>query len=569
MTGETTRIGLTTAVAVLMTVSPALPQQIPPSTAPGTIQRRLEPAPTVPEAAPPVSVPETGQPSPPPGAAEVRFKLAQVEVSGNSVFKEAELKPLWQDKLGKEISLAELWEIAAAITVRYRNAGYILSRALVPAQEIADGIARIQVVEGYVDKVIVDGEPTGDRTTLDHAIERIKASRPLEERVLERYILLLNDLPGVTARTILRPSPVEQGASELVIIWEETRFSGSVSADNFGTRFLGPTQLSGAVVGNNLYHRYDSTELRGLVTVPLDELQYLSLRHSLPVGPEGTVVTFDGSYTHTEPDELDGLRGTDDEGHSIFGSLYVAHPFIRSRSENLSLFGGLRFQNSDNAFTGTNDTSDRTRSVTAGGTFDIVDSLRGVTLFGLDVTQGMDVLDAHTEPVRTTGESRPKGDITFTRLNLSVTRDQDLGRGFSLRGAVSTPVCLRYLAGARAVRGRRRGVRARLWAVRDRWRHRRGRHASSSSMAPPAGAPGSRAIRPMSSSTRGAVWENDRHVENDHSSLVSSGVGVDLNFRQDLAGTLIVAMPLTRDPSTLNNSNDRYPRIFARLTKRF
>ena len=67
----------------------------------------------------------------------------------------------------------------------------------------------------------------------------------------------------------------------------------------------------------------------------------------------------------------------------------------------------------------------------------------------------------------------------------------------------------------------------------------------------------------------GAVWENDRHVENDHSSFVSSGVGVDLNFRPDLAGTLIVAVPLTRDPSTLDNPNDRYPRIFARLTKRF
>lgn len=493
-------------------------------------------------------------------------------LAGNTALSHAELEPLWRDRLGREVSLAELWSIAAEITARYRNAGYILSRAIVPAQEIEDGRVRLEIVEGYIDNVIIDtgesGEVRGDRTLLDHAIERIKASRPLRASVLERYLLLLNDLPGVSARSILRPSPVEPGASELVIVWEEDRFAGSVSADNFGTRFLGPLEFTATGIVNNLYGRHDSTALRGLVTAQVEELQYVALRHVLPVGPEGTQLAFDGSYSNSEPAPLDGLQDVDQEGESLFASLYATHPFVRTRGRNLSVFGGFRFQNSDNDLVGTTVSRDRIRSITAGGTFDTVDPFRGVTLLGLDVTQGLNILGARGESDDDPPGSREVGSLNFTRFGAFLTRTQDLSRGFSLLTAVTGQYSLDSLLAPEQF-----GIGGETFGRGYGPYEIAGDHGLAGKLQLQYGSAVQKAwlesYQAYTFLDAGVVWQKDSDIDDDQDSLVSAGIGLDLNVRPDIAGTVIVAAPLTRDPETLNDPDERYPRVFFRLTKRF
>ncbi len=48
--------------------------------------------------------------------------------------------------------------IASGIGDFYRAAGFHLSRAIVPPQDIADGAVRIQVIEGSITDVVVKGE---------------------------------------------------------------------------------------------------------------------------------------------------------------------------------------------------------------------------------------------------------------------------------------------------------------------------------------------------------------------------------------------------------------------------
>jgi hemolysin activation/secretion protein len=546
-----------------------LAQQVPPSTSPGIQERRLEQPPS-PRAEPPVIVPETPLQAPPPGAQDIVLTLTGVVLSGNTVFSDAELAPLWEPYLGREVTLAELWAIPAAITVHYRNAGYVLSRALIPPQQISGGTLQVQIIEGYVDNVIIEGEVTGTRWFVDHAIERIEQSRPLRADVLERYLLLLNDLPGVSAESILRPSPIEPGASELVVVWKESRVAGSAQVDNFGTRFLGPVEFSGTVVGNNLFGRYGITELRGVVTAQVEELQYVSLRQGIPITPEGTLLSVGGSYTWTEPQQLDGLQGMDPDGHSLFVSTLLTHPLIRTRSRNLSLFGGFRLQNSDNDLLGTTISQDRTRVLTGGGSVDFIDRFGGITLAGIDLAQGLDVLGARDEdddPPPSRGEADPN----FTRLAAAITRQQALGGGFALLGAVSgqysfdpLPASEQYgiggevfgrgygpyeIAGEQAFAGKLQLQYGAPWrtttlaGVIDSW-------------------------LAYTFADGGVVWHKS-DPDNSSDSLTSAGIGLDLNLAYDVSGTLIVAQPISRDPTTLHNPDDRYPRAFFRLTKRF
>src|SRR3546814_19445815 len=70
--------------------------------------------------------------------------------------------------------------------------------------------------------------------------------------LLERYLLLVNDLPGISGTGVLRPSGSELGGSELVVTVERKRFDGFAVADNPGSRLTGPWGAAVAVAGNGL-----------------------------------------------------------------------------------------------------------------------------------------------------------------------------------------------------------------------------------------------------------------------------------------------------------------------------
>src|SRR5437763_3225775 len=118
--------------------------QLPGSVEPSRIQERLPPPPSAPPVSSPLTI-ESEESAQPAGAENTRFRLTGIVLAGNRVFAETDLAPLWRDRLGREISLAEIYAVADAITVKYRDAGYILARAVIPPQRIDAGVVRIRI----------------------------------------------------------------------------------------------------------------------------------------------------------------------------------------------------------------------------------------------------------------------------------------------------------------------------------------------------------------------------------------------------------------------------------------
>src|SRR5690554_5321099 len=69
-------------------------------------------------------------------------------LSGNLAIDSAELLSLLDDLRGRTVSLGKLQTGANRITRLYRERGYPLTRAYVPAQEIDAGVVQIAVLEG-------------------------------------------------------------------------------------------------------------------------------------------------------------------------------------------------------------------------------------------------------------------------------------------------------------------------------------------------------------------------------------------------------------------------------------
>jgi hemolysin activation/secretion protein len=375
-------------------VTTASGQVKPPGTVqPGQIERQFERLPE-PGAKPgSIAIPTASQ-TPPSNAEGIRFVLNQLTVDGATVYTADKLRPLYANSLRKEVSLGDVYRIVDTITARYRNDGYILSQVIVPAQSVEDGSIRLQAVEGYVSEVRVEGGTAELRERVRPYGEKIRASRPLTAAVLERYVLLMNDLPGVQARAVLAPAQTP-GAADLVLEVSRGRISAGFNVDNRGSESQGYQRLFADVDFNNLVGA-SRTELRE-VTTATPEMTYTAVAHDQFLGTFGGRVGVAGSYVYSRPQEL-SIVPLDLTTKSVTFSVTYTHPLIRSRARNLYLRGALSGFDSDSTIFNVADTTERIRAIRVGATFDAGDRFDGVNLADLEYSQGLQGLGAsHNE----------------------------------------------------------------------------------------------------------------------------------------------------------------------------
>lgn len=88
---------------------------------------------------------------------EVKVKVNRVEVLGSTAFSREELALVVAPWLGKELSFEQLSATRTAITNLYISRGYTTSGAFLPPQDVSRGVVQIQVVEGELEKVEIQG----------------------------------------------------------------------------------------------------------------------------------------------------------------------------------------------------------------------------------------------------------------------------------------------------------------------------------------------------------------------------------------------------------------------------
>src|SRR5690606_493539 len=112
------------------------------------------------------------------------------------------------------------------ITNFYRNTGYILSRAILPPQHVKDGVVNVQIIEGFIDKVEVAGKPKNATCLVLGMGEQISKCPPLALSRMEKYLLLLNEVPGTQVRAVLSPSKSKAGAADLSLLTDVKTIGG-------------------------------------------------------------------------------------------------------------------------------------------------------------------------------------------------------------------------------------------------------------------------------------------------------------------------------------------------------
>lgn len=305
---------LATALAVLLliTVAHEARGQNLDRRAPFPVERPFETERAVPDTAEAAGEIDLGGPAgervlpnvPAPSAAELEALGAQaglvireLEVTGNTVFSDEALTSAVATYLGQPLDSADLENIRRALTAVYVDAGYVSSGARLPEQEIQDGRLRVEITEGTLAEVQIQGASRYRKSVLRARILRA-AGTPVRVGDLEAALRVLSQDPRLgrlDAR--LEPGP-RPGTSILRVVLDELHPGQlSFAFDNYETPSVGEFAGHADVAHQNPLGLGDHFG----ADVTVAEGRYrVGGRYSIPIHPSGTELTFDGRYSHAE-----------------------------------------------------------------------------------------------------------------------------------------------------------------------------------------------------------------------------------------------------------------------------
>ena len=364
------------------------------------------------------------------GPAGVSIRVVALQLTGQTIFPEAELVAASGFTPGGEFNLRQLRQVAANISAYYNARGYFLAQAYLPAQDINGGAVTIAVIEGRYGKLDLN-----NRTNLRDGVARnvlggldngdIVATAPLERR-----LLLLSDIPGVVVRSTLSPGEAVGTTNLTVDIDPARRINGSVEADNGGNRFTGAYRFGGSLNLNNPTGHGDLLSVRALAST--SGLAYGRVAYQTLLG----ISTIGVAYSHVRYELGREFKSLDADGKADVFSLFGSHPLIRSRRANLYALGAVEAKFfEDRLGAADTETHRRIKVLSLGLSGNHLDSFGGGGSNVYSIGTSLGDLDIRSAADRALDRLTARSNGGYGKLQASVAREQNVAGRLSVYGA--------------------------------------------------------------------------------------------------------------------------------------
>ncbi|TXT38497.1 MAG: polypeptide-transport-associated domain-containing protein [Comamonadaceae bacterium] len=413
----------------LLVLSPAVFAQVPLGA--GGQMQQIPPTPTTPSTPPAIEIR--------PGSAPIesapdtaKITVNRLELSGATLYPEASLIELTGFVPGSALSLADLQGMAAKITSFYRQNGYFVAQAYLPAQDINNGVVTLAIIEGHYGQVTLNNQSRVSDDLAYRLMDGLQSGDTVATAPLEHRLLLLSDLPGVKVSSTLVPGAT-LGTSDLMVDLKPWPFvSGSVDADNAGNRYTGSNRIGATVNFNEPLGRGDVATLRALTSGA--GLNYLRGSYQMQFGKATAGVAY-SALRYELGQEFAALQA---HGSAQVASLYGSYPLIRSRDTNLSATWAMDAKRFQDKVDSTASVADKKAQVLTASLYgNQRDNLGdgGQSAYSLAVSAGN--IDLQTPAVQALDAVTAQSQGNFNKLAFTLSRLQRVNDAVSLSAAIN------------------------------------------------------------------------------------------------------------------------------------
>lgn len=298
------------------------------------------PLPKLPELPPPVPTPPLVVPAPPKGPPPpegfptLRVFVREIRLVGNTAFTAQELAEVTDRYLNRELTTEDFEALRLALTLYYVNRGYATSGAILPDQAITAGVVTIQIIEGKLTQIAIEGNRWFRSSYLRNRIA-LGAGPPLNVNVLqERLQLLQTDSRIQRLNAELRPGEVLGESALNVRIADANPFRLRFEVNNFQSPPVGSVQGFVTAEDQNLLGFGDALSLQYGRSEGVNPI--LNFRYELPVTARDT--TLAAQYRRFDFTVQQGsFAPLDIQNKAQIYSVFLRQPLYRSLDQEFAV----------------------------------------------------------------------------------------------------------------------------------------------------------------------------------------------------------------------------------------
>ena len=268
-------------------------------------------------------------------------------IEGSTIFDAEELAKVSAPYRNREVSFADIEELRTTITEAYIYRGYVNSGALIPDQDVTDGIVEIRIVEGKLVQVDVNSDGRLSMSAARYRLQR-KAS-PLNVFAIEEQLQLLLQDPRVKKLEAKLTPGEHPGDGRLSVNIEEADpWLVSATESNEQSPAVGETALRLTIEHLNVFGFNDAISFSSTVN---EGLRNGDLVYTVPINSYGTTLALRGYISESEIVEAPFDTLNIESEATTFG-LKISHPLWGTLKSRLDLFLNGELKRTENSLLG-------------------------------------------------------------------------------------------------------------------------------------------------------------------------------------------------------------------------
>lgn len=355
--------------------------------------------------------------------------------SGNKLLTDQELQNVVSKWKNKTLTFEELQDVTTDIQEYYGSKNRI-GKALLPEQEIKDGVVSIKIVEGVLGEVVVEQTSPKPRMSVETVKKYFKGEKDsayIDTKDLQRKIFILNDLAGINAIGTYEQGKKEGESNFKVTVEDTPFFKGEVAAANYGSKSTGSNQ---AIVNASLNNISGIGDLFLVNGIKSSGSNYVQGSYVIPIEYEGLKLAFNGSKLDYKT--LSSFSSTNrSEGNAKTYGANFTYPVYRTTSLGINTKVGFETKDylNTNSLTAETLSNYKIDNLMAGLNGYFYDASRSSYSYSANVILGK--LNINNSSQLSTDSTTAKTNGSFEKLTFNISRNQFLPELFGSNWLVS------------------------------------------------------------------------------------------------------------------------------------
>ncbi len=343
--------------------------------------------------------------------------VENIEVAPSQILTEEEIKNIIDDYTQTNITFEQLQEIVDKINKLYLEKGFVTARAYLPEQTVENETVKIELLEGKVGDVTIEGNKWTRTKYINDRLNLEKGSL-FNLQTLEQNLMIFNRYnDNVELNGTLLPGQSQLGTTDInVQVRERLPFRVTALMDNAGRTTIGKYRGGLMLQDDNLFGFRDKLTL-GAYANKYSVTPFAD--YNIPVNKKDGRIGFSFSSSNTKighgPYRIFNIKS-----RSQNYSLYYTQPLYRRPWTELSSTTSIAYKRAVTSFDGFDLYKNEVTTAQTGLSFRY-DTKRGIWYLNQNVSYSFPIFDKNSN---------------YLKLDGGILRLHDFGHGFvgTLRG---------------------------------------------------------------------------------------------------------------------------------------